>query len=78
MPSRFRGWPQRNGTASYRVDGAIVGRTGDGSPNSFLATPQAYGDFELEFEVRVDDALNSGIQIGSRTGLESDVRRRRS
>lgn len=62
------GWVQRNGSATYRVaDGAIVGRTSEGSPNSFLATEQAYGDFELEFEVRVDDPLNSGVQIRSRT-----------
>ena len=62
------GWVQRNGTASYRVaDNAIVGRTSEGSPNSFLTTEQEYGDFELEFEVRVDDALNSGVQIRSRT-----------
>jgi hypothetical protein len=62
------GWVQRNGTATYRVaDGAIVGRTSEGSANSFLVTEQAYSDFELEFEVRVDDALNSGVQIRSRT-----------
>jgi hypothetical protein len=62
------GWVQRNGTARYRVaDRAIVGRTSAGSPNSFLMTEQSYGDFELEFEVRVDDALNSGVQIRSRT-----------
>jgi hypothetical protein len=62
------GWVQRNGTASYRVeDGAIVGRTSEGSPNSFLTTEQTYGDFELEFEVRVDDRLNSGVQIRSQT-----------
>ena len=61
------GWVQRNGTATYRVtDGAIVGRTSEGSPNSFLVTEQAYGDFELEFEVRVEDPLNSGVQIRSR------------
>jgi hypothetical protein len=59
---------QRNGTASYRVEGgAIVGRTSDGSPNSFLTTQRAFGDFELEFEVKVDDALNSGVQIRSKT-----------
>jgi hypothetical protein len=74
------GWVQRNGTATYRVaDGAIVGRTSEGSPNSFLATEQAFSDFELEFEVRVDDALNSGVQIRSRTrelaaGEEPDER----
>jgi hypothetical protein len=62
------GWVQRNGTAEYRVeDGAIVGRTSEGSPNSFLTTEQTYGDFELEFEVKVDDALNSGVQIRSAT-----------
>jgi hypothetical protein len=61
------GWGQRNDTASYRVEGgAIVGRTSDGSPNSFLVTAQAYGGFELE--VRGDDALNFGIEIRSRTG----------
>jgi hypothetical protein len=74
------GWVQRNGAATYRVtDGAIVGRTSEGSPNSFLATEQAFSHFELEFEVRVDDALNSGVQIRSRTrelaaGEEPDER----
>lgn len=62
------GWVQKNGTAEYRVeDGAIVGRTSDGSPNSFLTTEGTYRDFELEFEVKVEDALNSGVQIRSRT-----------
>jgi hypothetical protein len=62
------GWVQRNGTAEYRVeDGAIVGRTSEGSSNSFLTTEQTYGDFELEFEVKIDDALNSGVQIRSGT-----------
>jgi hypothetical protein len=62
------GWVQKNGTAEYRVeDGAIVGRTSAGSPNSFLTTARAYGDFELEFEVKVDHELNSGVQIRSRT-----------
>jgi len=62
------GWTQRNGTASYRVeDGAIVGRTTDGSPNSFLCSDRGYSDFELEFEVRVHDRLNSGVQIRSST-----------
>ena len=62
----LNGWTQRNGTASYRVeDGAIVGKTNDGSPNSFLCTDQLYGDFELHFEVKVDSRLNSGVQIRS-------------
>lgn len=60
------GWEQKNGTATYKAeDGCIVGRTAEGSPNSFLATKKSYGDFELKFEVRVDDELNSGVQIRS-------------
>jgi hypothetical protein len=62
------GWTQRNGTASYEIDGdAILGTTAEGSPNSFLCTDKDYGDFELTFEVKVDDALNSGVQIRSKT-----------
>jgi hypothetical protein len=62
------GWMQRNGTATYRVeDGVIVGKTSEGSPNSFLCTVKEYGDFELKFEVKVDDALNSGVQIRSKS-----------
>jgi hypothetical protein len=64
----LNGWVQKNGTASYRVeDGAIVGKTTEGSPNSFLCTEKEYGDFELEFEVKVHDSLNSGVQIRSKT-----------
>lgn len=64
----LEGWTQRNGTATYRVeDGAIVGKTNEGSPNSFLCTDKPYGDFELEFEVKCDDRLNSGVQIRSQT-----------
>lgn len=62
------GWTQQNGTATYRVeDGVIVGRTAEGSPNSFLTTDRHYGDFELEFDVMVDPELNSGVMIRSRT-----------
>jgi hypothetical protein len=60
------GWTQLNGTATYQVEkGEIVGRTVKGSPNSFLCTDKVYGDFELEFEVKVDPALNSGVQFRS-------------
>jgi len=60
------GWVQYNGTATYRVeDGAIVGKTTPGSPNSFLCSKKHYADFELTFEVKVDNALNSGVQIRS-------------
>lgn len=62
------GWTQNNGTAKYEVvDGTIVGTTAEGSPNSFLSTEKLYGDFELEFEVKVDNALNSGVMLRSQT-----------
>lgn len=64
----LHGWIQKNGTATYRVeDETIVGKTAEGSPNSFLCTEKEYGDFELEFEVKVDNRLNSGVQIRSKT-----------
>lgn len=60
------GWVQINGTAEYVVeDGTIKGTTAEGSPNSFLCTKKHYSDFELEFEVLVDDRLNSGVQFRS-------------
>ncbi len=62
------GWTQRNGTATYRVEnGAVVGKTNEGSPNSFLCSDKEYGNFDLKFEVKVDDKLNSGVQIRSQT-----------
>ena len=64
----LEGWTQKNGWANYKVeDGAIVGTTAEGSPNSFLCSLNEYGDFELEFEVKVHNDLNSGIQIRSNT-----------
>lgn len=61
------GWRQLNGTAPYAVvEGAIVGTSEAGSPNSFLATEKNYGDFILEFDVRQDVApTNSGVQFRS-------------
>ncbi len=62
----LNGWVQHNGTAKYEVaDGTIHGTTNEGSPNSFLCTEKLYGDFELKFEVKVHNGLNSGVQIRS-------------
>lgn len=61
-----------SGQASYRVeDGVLVGTTVDGSPNTFLAIGP-FKDFELEFEVKVDDELNSGVQVRSHIAKEGD------
>ena len=62
----LEGWTQRNGTATYEVkDETILGTTKAGSPNSFLCSNKLYGDFELLFEVKVHNSLNSGVQIRS-------------
>lgn len=60
------GWKQVNGKAGYKVvKGEIVGTSILGSPNSFLATTANYGDFILEYEMKMDRGLNSGVQIRS-------------
>ena len=60
------GFSQKNGTATFEAkDGTIVGTTAKGSPNSFLCTDKLYGDFELTFEVKVHNSLNSGVMIRS-------------
>lgn len=65
--STLKGWAHLNGSHRYTVEnGAIVGRTTPGSPNSFLCTTREFGDFELELEAMVDSVTNSGIQIRSK------------
>ena len=60
------GWGQKNGTATFEVvDGTIKGMTAVKSPNSFMCTNKEYGNFELQFEVKCDPPLNSGVQIRS-------------
>ena len=69
------GWKHSTlGEAKYTVvDGAIRGETVEGSQNSFLLSEAQFGDFELEFEVKVHDSLNSGVQIRSREKTEADL-----
>lgn len=69
------GWKQAaHGKAEYSVkDGTIYGKTVEGSPNSFLASNKDYANFELEFEVKVHDSLNSGVQIRSREKTKDDI-----
>ena len=56
----------RNGASTYRVEnGEIVGTTGDPTANTFLTPKREYGDFVLEFDVKTDPRLNSGVQIRS-------------
>ncbi len=60
------GWTQLNGKATYEIkDGVVIGTTKLGEPNSFLTTDKMYDDFILEYEVKVDPRMNSGVQIRS-------------
>ena len=60
------GFVQLNGKAPFRVeDGALVGKSVGGQPNSFMATDLDYEDFILEFDVFCDPLLNSGVQFRS-------------
>ncbi|MCD7971078.1 MAG: DUF1080 domain-containing protein [Candidatus Azobacteroides sp.] len=62
----LNGWKKLNGTADFKVqEGAIVGIAKLNTPNTFLATEKKYGNFILEFEFKVDDFLNSGVQFRS-------------
>ena len=61
-----------SGTATYKVEnGTLIGTTVDGSPNTFLMKGP-FKDFELQFEVKVDDQLNSGVQVRSHLAKEGD------
>jgi hypothetical protein len=59
------GWFNHGGGNFSVQDGAIVGETAAGLPNSFLATKAVYRNFVLELEFKVDPALNSGVQFRS-------------
>jgi hypothetical protein len=63
----LKGWSVHSGFAKYHVeDGCIVGTTVPKSPNTFLCTNKEFGDFILEFEVKLDNPeLNSGVQFRS-------------
>ncbi len=65
------GWERLNGTAEYTiVNGEIVGTSKVNSPNTFLATTRTFGDFILEYEMKMDKGLNSGVQIRSESKKE--------
>ncbi len=62
----FSNFEQLNGNATYKAEnGEMVGISKLKTPNSFLATKKKYGDFILEFEVFVENGLNSGVQFRS-------------
>ena len=72
----LKGWQQLDGSAEFRVEeGTIVGISILEMPNSFLATKERYGDFILEYEMKMDRGLNSGVQFRSRALLPDGTER---
>lgn len=64
----LKGWVRLNGKADYKVTGGmIVGTARFGTANTFLATKKTYGDFILEFDFKIDDGFNSGVQFRSQS-----------
>jgi len=62
----FDNFEQLNGKAEYKIEnGEMVGISKLKTPNSFMATKKKYSDFILEFEVLVENGLNSGVQFRS-------------
>ena len=55
-----------NGNADFKLqNGILTGTSKLNTPNSFLASKEKYSDFILEFEVLIDNDLNSGVQFRS-------------
>jgi hypothetical protein len=63
--SNLDGWVNYGGGKFYVDDQCIVAEAINGLPNTFLHTEKKYQNFELEFDVKLDTVLNSGVQIRS-------------
>jgi len=72
----LKGWEKLDGSAEYRVENdEVIGVSKTGTPNTFLATKEIYSDFILEYEMKMDRGLNSGVQFRS-VALQPDGRER--
>jgi len=66
FPKGLEGFEKLNGSADYLFeDGVLTGVSKMGTPNSFMSTKKTYGDFILEFDVLIENGLNSGVQFRS-------------
>jgi len=60
------GWTVRGGKGDFYVeDGMIIGNSTMNVDNSFLCTEQEFSDFILQYDVKIDSGINSGMQIRS-------------
>ena len=63
--SNLNGWLNYGGGKFYVEENALWQEAIMGLPNTFLHTEKKYQNFELEFDVKLDTVLNSGVQIRS-------------
>jgi len=62
----LKGWKVLNGTAEYTIsNNEIVGTSKINTPNTFLTTEKMYTNFVLEYDMKMGEGLNSGVQIRS-------------
>ena len=67
----LRGWKILNGNAEITVDNnQIIGKSVENTPNTFLCSEQHFRNFILEFDVMIENNLNSGVQIRSNSNDE--------
>lgn len=67
----FPQWTQKGGQAVFELkDGVLTGTSRPNTQNSFICPPKRYENFELQFEVKSDPRLNSGVQIRSSDDLK--------
>ena len=63
---RLEGWRVLGDARYAGAAGTVLGVTGLGGSQSFLASEPRFGDFLLEVDVRTEQPGNSGIQLRSR------------
>lgn len=67
----LEGWEVLEDKGNFFVEaGEIVGETAAGVKGSYLCTKASYDNFVLELEFKVDEGLNSGVQIRTDTHNE--------
>ena len=59
-------WEIKQGSAKFVLENGVISATSIlNTPSTYLGTKKKYDDFILEFEVYVDNGLNSGVQFRS-------------
>ena len=66
--NNLNNWEIKQGSAEFVLENGVISATSIlNTPSTYLGTKKQYDDFILEFEVFVDEGLNSGVQFRSST-----------